>query len=78
VSRIAAPTCRERSLAGATTIELSGQATGVEGSTINFEHAYPLAEMQTGARKVGAMIATTVLPALGGHSVQARCHYERA
>jgi len=55
---------------GATTVELSGQAVGVNGDSINFDKAYPLYEMQASARQVGAMIATAQLGALAGHSVQ--------
>ncbi|GEM_PF-580281 len=55
---------------GATTIELMGTATGINGQTVNFQQEYPIADMQDSARKVGAMIATAQLAALGGHSVQ--------
>jgi hypothetical protein len=55
---------------GATTIELAGQAAGIDGRSMNFEQAYPLAIMEEGARKVGAMIATVKLSALAGHSIQ--------
>jgi len=55
---------------GATTIELTGQATGVSGKSMNFQQAYPLGMMQAAARKVGTMIATTPLNALGGDSIQ--------
>jgi len=55
---------------GATTIELTGQATGVNGESMNFQSSYPLAPMQDAARKVGGMIATSQLIALGGHSIQ--------
>jgi len=55
---------------GATTVELVGQASGIDGRTMNFEQAFPLATMQDGARKVGAMIATIKLLALSGHSIQ--------
>src|SRR5260370_5638640 len=55
---------------GATTIELTGLAVGINGKTMNFQKAYPIASMQADARKVGAMIATAQLIALGGHSIQ--------
>lgn len=68
VSQISALT---NSLAnGATTIELTGQATGITGKSMNFQQSYPLDLMQSAARKVGAMIATTPLAALGDHSIQ--------
>lgn len=55
---------------GATTIALTGQVTGIDGRSMYFEQDFPLATMQAGARKVGAMIATTKLAALAEHSVQ--------
>ncbi|HXJ94703.1 MAG TPA: hypothetical protein VMT20_17805 [Terriglobia bacterium] len=55
---------------GATTVELTGLATGINGKSMNFQQEYPLDAMQNAARQVGAMIATTPLVALGGHSIQ--------
>lgn len=55
---------------GATTIELTGQVAGINGQSKNFQQAFPLEMMQAAARKVGAMIATTPLAALAGHSIQ--------
>ena len=55
---------------GATIVELTGQAGGVNGKSLNFQQSYPLGQMQEAARKVGAMIATTPFTALDGHSIQ--------
>ena len=55
---------------GATDIEITGLAGGVNGNTMNFEQAFPLPTMQVAARKVGAMIATIPLKALADHSIQ--------
>jgi nucleoside phosphorylase len=55
---------------GANTIELTGQAAGVNGKSMNFQSSYPLDKMQDAARQVGAMIATAPLAALSGHSIQ--------
>jgi nucleoside phosphorylase len=55
---------------GATTIELTGLARVTNGLSVSFQDALPLAAMQVAARRVGAMIATTPLAALDGHSIQ--------
>jgi nucleoside phosphorylase len=55
---------------GKSTIELTGQATGVNGKSVGFQQSFPLDMMQAAAREVGAMIATSQLIALAGHSIQ--------
>src|SRR5260370_8212941 len=43
---------------GATTIELTGLAVGINGKTMNFTKAYPLSSMQPPPPKAGAMTPT--------------------
>ncbi len=52
------------------TIKLMGLARVTNGKTRNFQESAPLDAMRDAARQVGAMIATTRLDALAGHSVQ--------
>jgi uridine phosphorylase len=55
---------------GVTTVELQGSMELADGSTKVISSSFPLVEMQDHARRVGALIATAKLKALGGHSIQ--------
>jgi hypothetical protein len=55
---------------GARTITLQGNLP-IDGTrAIRLNHQLPLADMQAAARRVGALIATARLKALGNHSIQ--------
>jgi hypothetical protein len=58
------------SVNGASMVQLQGDVEISHTNWRNIDVQIPLAAAQEGARRVGAFIATAVLPSLGGHSIQ--------